>query len=190
MTHIINTHFTSLSRRSILQASVSAVGLMSTPLWAKSHKKISTLADISDTSAASSTIDFAPLLDTQLVKSWQDKAATVNISHEFSTALLRKAKMYPVVKRYMNPAPAGTPKNWAVYKARFTDKLRVKKGQQFISQYATSFAAADAKYGVPSAIIAAIIGVETLYGTYRGNFKLIDVLSTLAFDYPRRAEYF
>lgn len=189
MTHITNTHLTGLSRRSILQASVSAVGLMSTPLWAKPQKKISTLAGISDTST-SSTIDFAPLLDTQLVKTWQDKAATVNISHEFSTALLRKAKMYPVVKRYMNPAPAGTPKNWAVYKARFTDKLRVKKGRQFISQYATTFAAADAKYGVPSAIIAAIIGVETLYGTYRGNFKLIDVLSTLAFDYPRRAEYF
>jgi membrane-bound lytic murein transglycosylase B len=38
--------------------------------------------------------------------------------------------------------------------------------------------------GVPGTVIASIIGVETIYGRNMGNFKVKDVLSTLAFNYP------
>lgn len=181
----INPPLSLISRRSILTVCTLGV-LIGNPVWAKSKKKILPSNGISDTA----TIDFAPLLDTPLVKDWQDKAANAGISHEFSTALLKTARLQPIVKRYMNPAPAGTAKNWAAYKARFTDRLRIQKGKQFLSQYKDIFAIAEAKYGVPSPVIAAIIGVETLYGTYKGDFKLINVLPTLAFDYPRRADYF
>jgi membrane-bound lytic murein transglycosylase B len=34
------------------------------------------------------------------------------------------------------------------------------------------------------------MGVETIYGANVGNHRVIDALSTLAFDYPRRATYF
>lgn len=50
--------------------------------------------------------------------------------------------------------------------------------------------AAEAKYGVPAPVIAAILGVETRYGRNAGSFRVFDVLVTLAFDYPRRADYF
>jgi membrane-bound lytic murein transglycosylase B len=186
MTKIVNKYLSTLSRRSILQASLGTVGLISAPIWAQSQKNSLKSSD----SLTVSSIPFAPLLDTQLVKNWQDKAAAAGVPHVFSTRLLEMAKLQPVVKRYMNPPPPGTRKNWAAYKARFTDTLRIQKGRYFIAQHASTFAAAEEKYGVPSHIIAAIIGVETLYGTYSGNFKLIDVLSTLAFDYPRRADYF
>ena len=39
-------------------------------------------------------------------------------------------------------------------------------------------------------MIAAIIGVETGYGQNKGSWKVVDALSTLAFEYPRRASYF
>ncbi len=45
-------------------------------------------------------------------------------------------------------------------------------------------------YGVPAEIIVAIVGIETNYGTNMGSFRVADSLSTLAFDYPRRAEFF
>ena len=47
-----------------------------------------------------------------------------------------------------------------------------------------------AEYGVPAEIIAAIIGVETRYGANKGSYRVVDALSTLAFDYPPRSKFF
>ena len=46
------------------------------------------------------------------------------------------------------------------------------------------------EYGVPPAIVTAVIGVETMYGRYLGNYRVLDALVTLAFDYPPRATFF
>jgi membrane-bound lytic murein transglycosylase B len=43
---------------------------------------------------------------------------------------------------------------------------------------------------VPAEIIIAIIGVETRYGQHAGRYRVIDSLSTLAFDYPPRSKFF
>jgi membrane-bound lytic murein transglycosylase B len=141
-------------------------------------------------STAAAAIPFEPLLNTALVKAWIVNAAAAGVPESLSVPLLQSSMMQPVVKRYMDPPPPGSRKNWAAYKARFTDAYRIGLGQNFLRDYASTFEAAQIKYGVPPAIIAAIIGVETLYGKISGNFKLIDVLPTLAFDYPRRAEFF
>jgi membrane-bound lytic murein transglycosylase B len=141
-------------------------------------------------SLSPSSIPFAPLLGTDLVKDWIVKAAAAGVPESFSKPLLQAAMMQPIVKRYMDPPLPGSRKNWAVYKARFTDAYRVGLGKTFLVDHASTFEAAQLKYGVPPAIIAAIVGVETLYGKISGNFKLIDVLPTLAFDYPRRAAFF
>jgi membrane-bound lytic murein transglycosylase B len=45
-------------------------------------------------------------------------------------------------------------------------------------------ARAEERYGVPAEIIVGIIGVETVYGRNTGNFRVLDALTTLAFDYP------
>lgn len=133
---------------------------------------------------------FSTLISTPAVQAFIQRAVLAGIPETFSLTLLNQSRLQPVVKRYMDPPPAGTPKNWAAYKARFTDALRIRKGQDFLQTYAPTFAAAQTKYGVPKEVIAAIIGIETLYGTFTGNFKLADVLPTLAFDYPRRAAFF
>jgi membrane-bound lytic murein transglycosylase B len=43
---------------------------------------------------------------------------------------------------------------------------------------------AEAAFGVPAEIIVGIIGVETIYGQQLGSFRVLDALTTLAFDFP------
>jgi membrane-bound lytic murein transglycosylase B len=86
--------------------------------------------------------------------------------------------------RLIKPAPAGRPKNWTAYRLRFVEPVRIDRGVQFWNKYEGELARAEAEYGVPAEIIVAIIGVETIYGSNTGNFRVMDAITTLAFDYP------
>lgn len=86
--------------------------------------------------------------------------------------------------------PAERTLNWAQYQDIFLSERRAKAGVDFIATHQDAFDAAEAKYGVPIPVIASIIGVETLYGRITGKYRVIDSLSTLAFDYPPRAKFF
>jgi len=97
---------------------------------------------------------------------------------------LGQAHRLPVVERLMTPAPVGTPKNWALYRSRFIDPIRTRAGVTFWQAQRETLARAQATYGVPAEIIVGIIGVETIYGQQTGNFKVLDALATLAFDFP------
>ena len=86
-------------------------------------------------------------------------------------------------------APA-TAISWDEYRKRFVNTQRIKGGLDFWNKYAAELGLARKIYGVPEEIIVAIIGVETSYGTSTGNYRIMDALTTLAFDFPRRADYF
>ena len=73
---------------------------------------------------------------------------------------------------------------------QFLSPARVEGGVAFWRDNAAALARAQTEFGVPAEVIVAIIGVETFYGRNTGSYRVIDALSTLAFDYPRRAEYF
>ena len=79
---------------------------------------------------------------------------------------------------------------WSGYRKIFITKDRIKKGKAFLKKYHTTFERAEKTYGVPTNIIAAILGVETRYGQQKGSYRVIDALSTLAFDYPPRSKFF
>lgn len=81
-------------------------------------------------------------------------------------------------------------KNWKVYRSRYIEPIRIKAGVAFWQKNAKTLTKASKEYGVPEYILAGIIGVETIYGKYMGDSNVFDVLTTIAFDYPRRsAEY-
>ena len=81
-------------------------------------------------------------------------------------------------------------KNWTTYRARYIEPIRIQAGVAFWKKNAATLSRATREYGVPEYILAGIIGVETIYGRYMGDNNIFDVLTTLAFDYPRRsAEY-
>lgn len=80
--------------------------------------------------------------------------------------------------------------NWARYKRIFLTKDRVAKGVEFWSENKDLLDKALDKYNVAPEIIVSIIGVETYYGERKGGYPVIQALSTLAFDYPKRADFF
>ena len=94
------------------------------------------------------------------------------------------AKTIPSIRKLVLP-PSGTfKKNWLAYRKRFIEPVRLKAGRAFLEENQAFLAQVEQNYGVPTEVIAAIIGIETIYGRQTGNFRVKDVLSTLAFSYP------
>lgn len=66
---------------------------------------------------------------------------------------------------------------------------RVAKGRAAFARERGTLNALQDRYGVDAAIIAAIWGVESLYGERRGNVPVVSATSTLAYD-GRRGAFF
>jgi len=109
-----------------------------------------------------------------------------NLDEDRALALLEGARYSPAVARAIRPAPrtGRIVRSWPVYRGRFVEPRRIRSGRTFLRDYRTVLEQAERRYGVPASVIVAIIGVETLYGANTGNFRILDALSTLAFDYP------
>jgi membrane-bound lytic murein transglycosylase B len=86
--------------------------------------------------------------------------------------------------------PVLSPPQWYEYAPRFLDSGRIDAGVAFWHEHAAALARAEAELGVPREVIVAILGVETYYGRNLGRYPVFDALTTLAFDYPRRAAFF
>lgn len=86
--------------------------------------------------------------------------------------------------------PAEKTFTWGRYRDIFLQDTRIDDGAEFWRANEAVLQEAESKFGVPAEIIVAIIGVETLYGGNTGSYPVIDALTTLAFDYPRRSPFF
>ncbi len=86
--------------------------------------------------------------------------------------------------------PAEKVKPWFEYRNIFLTPHRISAGVDFFREHEARLREINAKTGVPAEIIAAILGVETFYGTRTGSFRAVDSLATLAFDYPERSTFF
>lgn len=104
--------------------------------------------------------------------------------------LFDRARFYPAIVDLITPPTHPSARTWQGYRGRFLDPVRIDGGVALWNRYEKELARAEKEYGVPAEIIVAIMGVETVYGRNTGNWRVIDALSTLAFDYPKRAEFF
>jgi membrane-bound lytic murein transglycosylase B len=86
--------------------------------------------------------------------------------------------------KFIMPPPAGSVKNWAAYRSRFVEPIRIRAGVAFWRANEKWLQLAEELYGVPPEIVVGIIGVETIYGQQMGGFRVVDALATLAFDFP------
>jgi len=124
--------------------------------------------------------DVRAFIDEMVTKHDFDKTALTTI---FSHVQLRP----DIIAAISHPAEA---KPWSQYRPIFLTQARIDGGVKFWNQHAKALEKAEQTYGVPPRIVVAIIGVETRFGTYKGKYPVIDSLSTLAFDYPKRGAFF
>jgi len=113
-----------------------------------------------------------------------DMVARFDFDPAMLHALFAGADYSATVVKLVTPSPTPALKNWHAYEARFLDGVRINAGVKFWRDNQATLQRAYEQYGVPPEVIVGIIGVETIYGKYMGNFRVIDALTTLAFDYP------
>jgi membrane-bound lytic murein transglycosylase B len=106
---------------------------------------------------------------------------------ELETVFERAQHIPMVIEAISRPA---TIRPWQEYRASFVNPERIRLGLKFWDKHRTALQNAEREFGVPQEIILAVIGVETVYGLDVGTFLTLDALTTLAFDYPRRAKFF
>ncbi|MFT3929628.1 MAG: lytic murein transglycosylase B [Spongiibacteraceae bacterium] len=107
---------------------------------------------------------------------------------EIVSMLARAERQQSILDAIARPAEKAKP--WKDYRKLFVTNDRITQGVAFWRDHAAALARAERESGVPAAIIVAIIGVETRYGRNTGNYRVLDALTTLGFDYPPRADFF
>ena len=117
---------------------------------------------------------------------WADEAAQrIDLPVDWVRQHIGQARRIPQIEQLVLPAPTPAAKNWSAYRSRFIEPRRIEAGAAFWQRHQATLARAEQTYGVPARIIVGIIGVETLYGQHMGNFRIMDALATLAFDFPQ-----
>jgi membrane-bound lytic murein transglycosylase B len=76
------------------------------------------------------------------------------------------------------------------YKNIFITNKMLSKGIAFWNKNEAILMHFEEKMGIPPAIIVSLLGVESRFGENSGGFKVLDVLATLSFDFPRREKFF
>ena len=79
---------------------------------------------------------------------------------------------------------------WNEYRGRFLTRKSIQNGKKYLKKHSKIFRRAEIEFGLPKEIIAAIIGVETRYGMVTGRRRVLDSLTTLSVQYPRRSSFF
>src|SRR5579862_1997761 len=103
--------------------------------------------------------------------------------------LLKSAESQPAIVDAMNK-PAEKAKLWYEYRPIFINERRIREGTEFWIAHRQALDQASLKSGVAPEYLAAILGVETYYGRLTGNYRVLDALATLSFDYPPREKFF
>ena len=86
--------------------------------------------------------------------------------------------------------PAERTLTWNQYRDIFIKDERIEAGVKFWKEHSETLNLISEETGVSIEILVGIIGVETYYGRITGGYRVIDALSTLAFDYPKRSPFF
>jgi len=75
------------------------------------------------------------------------------------------------------------------YYNRNINAARVSKGKKLLAKHKLLLEKISKEFFVPAEVIVSIWGIETNYGSYIGNFSIVDSLATLAYG-SKRKKYF
>ena len=112
-----------------------------------------------------------------------------NFERSYVVKVLQSAEKKEKILKSMS-SPAEFTWTWDRYKKLFIEDKRIANGKIFITNNNELFNKVEKDFGVPREIITAILGVETRYGKIKGSYRVLDSLTTLGFDFPRRSKFF
>lgn len=122
------------------------------------------------------------------VAGFRARAAGQGIRSDVMDAAFRGAGFVPgVVARDRNQTEFT--RSFEDYLAIVAPERKVEAGRAALARNAATLRAIEARFGVPAEIVTAIWGVESNFGTRRGDIPTISAVSTLAFD-GRRGRFF
>ncbi|MDK2126207.1 lytic murein transglycosylase B [Parachitinimonas caeni] len=104
------------------------------------------------------------------------------------SAVLDQIQLKPRILAILDRPSTSRP--WYEFRPNFVENQRIRQGVAFWYKHAKTLETISNHYEIPPEYLIAIVGVETMYGSNTGSFRVADALATIAFDYPRRAEYF
>ncbi|NKF23865.1 lytic murein transglycosylase B [Solimonas marina] len=104
------------------------------------------------------------------------------------TDALADAKRLPQLIVQEQKAPERT-ETWTQYSKR-VDTSRIRAGIALLQDQRDTLERAEEEFGVPPAVIAGILGIETRYGRITGGVRVLDALATQGFEHPTRSKFF
>ncbi|MEA3277336.1 MAG: lytic murein transglycosylase B [Pseudomonadota bacterium] len=142
--------------------------------------------------AAGVTGDFAgyPAVDRLIDRLEREEGFDREYLERVFSRVERQQWILDFLNRPKSKGPTRPTGAWTRYRAKFVTQDNIGNGARFWRRYESVLERAHADYGVPPEYVVAILGVETRYGGYTGKHRVIEALSTIAFDYPRRSEFF
>ena len=125
--------------------------------------------------------DVQSFIDTMVEEHSYDRTALVNALQ----AAESKQSILDAISK-----PAEKTLTWPSYRKIFLTPKRITAGAEFWHEHEDELQRISQETGVSREILVGIIGVETFFGRITGNYRVIDALATLAFDYPPRSKFF
>lgn len=126
------------------------------------------------------------------LRAWIDEFTPRAVAQGIDADTLRRAfadvRYDPEVIRRDGNQSEFTKTLWDYLGSAVSD-TRVTNGRQALREHDDLLRAIEAHYGVPKEIVAAVWGLESAYGTFRGSDPVIGSMATLAYD-GRRAAFF
>ena len=174
--------FSSLPIAIIFIASCALSAGASTQKHPKSHAK-----KVSYTKVRKEPARTGPLYATRpdAMQLADDIAQKRNLDRAWVREAVGQSRYLAGIAKAVTPPPVGVPKNWALYRSRFIEPVRVRAGVKFWQANAEVLQRAQDETGVPAEIIVGIVGVESIYGQQTGTYRVMDALTTLALDFPQ-----
>ncbi|MFN4155642.1 MAG: lytic murein transglycosylase [Paracoccaceae bacterium] len=124
----------------------------------------------------------------QWLTGFRPRALEAGIAPDALERALRMARFNPkIIERDRNQNEF-TKTIWDYLDTAVSDD-RVAHGKRALAQHGVLLERIEAEYGVDRHVVAAIWGLESAYGSFRGDIPTIEALATLAYD-ARRAAFF
>lgn len=127
------------------------------------------------------------------VQRFIDKMVTKHhFKRSYVTAVLKDARLdRDTLNRYTGKYKKNsTVGSWERFKAHVLDPETITKAKKFKRKYNTTLQRAAREYQVDPEYIVGFIAVESKFNEYIGDYRLLDSLTTLAFNSNRMKKFF